>query len=171
MEKLELKHLAPYLPYGLKGILTNDKRGDFEGEDYVSDIEIFNKGSIWTICGYAESDLCIPLGEGYFEGFLWKNENTYTNFYNGIKPILHPLSDLTKEIEVNGERFVPIIKLKNFDENITFYNNDIYYEKEDWSIYLFEDIRDYLLQWHFDLFGLIEKGLAIDFNLFESKIK
>jgi hypothetical protein len=25
-----------------------------------------------------------------------------------IKPILRPLSDLTKEIEVNGEKFIPI---------------------------------------------------------------
>lgn len=36
-----------------------------------------------------------------------------TNILNGIghKPILRPISDLTKEIEVNGEKFVPIYEL------------------------------------------------------------
>ncbi len=47
--------------------------------------------------------------------------------HNAI-PILRPLSDLTKEIEYNGERFVPILALLNYvryglDGLDTYYND------------------------------------------------
>lgn len=66
--KLELKHLAAYLPYELKmyyETLLGVKRH-------------------WILrCGTIS------------EAIVYQN-----------KPILRPLSDLTKEIEVNGEKFV-----------------------------------------------------------------
>ena len=77
-------------------------------------------------------------------------------FDDTFKPILHPLSDLTKEIEVNGEKFVPKIKLDWNDGN-----NNSYDDILEWiSVY------DYLklLEWHFDIHNLIENNLAIDKN-------
>lgn len=42
------------------------------------------------------------------------------------KPILHPLSDLTKEIEHKGKKFVPIVKIAEIlgYENISLKGND-----------------------------------------------
>lgn len=74
------------------------------------------------------------------------------------KPILHPLSDLTKEIEVNGENFVPNKRLK-FGENKlrTISRAKILSETSYRAISL-------LIEWHFDVFGLIEAGLAISIH-------
>ena len=75
--------------------------------------------------------------------------------------ILRPLSDLTKEIEHKGERFVPIEKLRDMG----------FYIGEDWIIENFSNITNSafefvlkLIEWHFDIAGLIEKGEAIDVN-------
>ena len=74
--------------------------------------------------------------------------------------ILHPLSDLTKEIDHNGEKFVPIIIL-GWSENI------IGWSKKNINLAI-ENIRFddaiMLIEWHFDLFGGIDSGDAIDVN-------
>ena len=82
--KLELKHLAPYLPYGLKCKVDNDK-------------------IISTIIG---------IEKGYEDKYGWFWITCAKRFANGtsfnrqssniINPILHPLSDLTKPIKVEG---------------------------------------------------------------------
>lgn len=74
----------------------------------------------------------------------WKNEF-------GSKLILRPLSDLTKEIEVNGEKFVPRSK---------FFGNPLDYIITKNSY----EVVQQLISWHFDIFGLIDAGLAIDIN-------
>ena len=125
--KLELKHLAGYLPYGLKLERINYKNERFK-----------------QLTAY---DLC-PDGE-----------------IENIKPILRPLSDLTKEIEVNGINMNPLVNLKiqgynlNFDDDFTFedFINGNFLNNSYGFIQL-------LLCWHFDIYGLIEKGLAIDIN-------
>jgi hypothetical protein len=105
------------------------------------------------------------------------------------KPILHPLPDLTKPIEHNGEKFVPIVKLAQ-----------IMYPNHEWELsssglyasvgngYMtFEydygyncflcdnssqlDQLECLLKtisWHFDIADLIEKCEAIDVNTLET---
>jgi len=84
--ELELKHLAAYLPYGLK------IQGQTHGE--------------------------IQEMTGLNSGVVMINHNTkgWADFYD-IKPILRPLSDLTKEIEINGEKFVPILELSKCVDN------------------------------------------------------
>lgn len=159
MEKLELKHLAPYLPYGLKVDL--------------SPLEHFNLDD--------ESDVIVYIDEWMY-GFsknkkvgFSDNHYRYVDF-NICKPILRPLSDLEKEIDHNGERFVPIKWFEsNINKSINIYlpiNKDmdleIDIETEDYSqtIDLFDGYISVqkLLEWHFDVFGLIDKGLAIDIN-------
>ena len=118
--KLELKHLAPYLPYGLK--FKDIPKG-------------YNKDRLLNIVSF---EWCLSNG----------------------KPILRPLSDLTKEIKVNGNLFTPnhhpLFKI--------FISADM-----DWFIDNCPFFVDYgqvqkLLEWHFDVFGLIDAGLAIDKN-------
>lgn len=93
-------------------------------------------------------------------------------YYCGTeKLILRPLSELTKEIEHNGEGFVPA-------EYLTAQYGS-YSTVCEW-IYLYrrgvKDISEApyvvlkkLFEWHFDVFGLIESGLAIDINSIEGK--
>ena len=92
------------------------------------------------------------------------NETRYEN----IKPILHPLTDLTKEIEYNGEVFVPITRLKLLYE---FESDNVcairMYINAGWTSSIVElplDIVLQLISWHFDLFNGIENGEAIDVN-------
>jgi hypothetical protein len=90
--------------------------------------------------------------------------NNINTFLDGSQiMLLHPLSDLTKEIEVNGERFVPIHVLdeigkpiKHSSPSVCF--TDGYVEMEYWNEY------NKLFEWHFDVFDLISKGLAININ-------
>ena len=102
------------------------------------------------------------------EGFNYDN-NVKTD---KLKPILHPLSDLTKEIEHNGEVFTPYIELLR----ISYFNVDdmtqdeLYDYKDAYSeinvdavLMPFSDGLK-LIEWHFDIAGLIDKGEAIDVN-------
>ena len=123
MEKLELKYLAPYLPYGLK----------FYWEDLKGNIN-----EPWSLTINSID-------------FALENQN---------KPILRPLSDLTKEITHNGEKFIPIDYFVGDDSDLV-YNACLIHN--DFS-YLPYNLVQLLLEWHFDIFGLIEKGLAIDIN-------
>ena len=120
--KLELKHLAPYLPYELK-VTRNLKKIDTLG-------------------------IFIGLEFG---------KNVYDVSYvlcNDLKPILRPLSDL------NTNNHVKFIKnyyicfddfegfmVKRVNENYTRFNE-----------------FDYLFENHFDIFGLIDKGLAVSIH-------
>jgi hypothetical protein len=86
---------------------------------------------------------------------------------------LHPLSDLTKEIEVNGEKFIPIKILENIVYGINIYKPTNYpleltvmtcdysQEIDYYNGYL---IVQKLCEWHFDVFGLIDAGLVVDIN-------
>ena len=104
--------------------------------------------------------------------------------FESIKPILFSLEDLTKEITINGETFVPIVELANEFTDDSF--NDYYLDKffkteivlrEKYSRYYFKiqfkndkivgfdnndtelpqfDIFQKLLEWKFNIFNLPE---------------
>ena len=134
--KLELKHLAGYLPYGLKIHLTQ----------------------------FMQENIIVMKGVTVYKDVItvWSEFSGYGDVYKK-KLILLPLSDLTKEIEVNGEKFVPISELKlqcsyaisNEIDKFCIYKN--YGDMPYWII-------QKLLEWHFDIYGLIENNLAIDKN-------
>jgi hypothetical protein len=174
--KLEIKHLAPYLPYGVRFI---GKYKDWEYENHPM-----------ILC---------PI-------------DLTANKFEYIKPILSPLSDLTKEIEYNGEKFVPIewlfiylvdesdvvefdftkgitpifqvddgwnhcISFKNdygrdlcfsFDSNSNSFMLGLGWENEfgvEWCMISNQyEMFQKLFEWHFDLFRLIENNLAININ-------
>jgi len=126
MEKLELKHLAPYLPYGLK----------IRDIAYPSTFEM----NLKTISLSLEN-----------------------NDYN--KPILRPLSDLKKGFYVNDEEITPCdyfeeqhdyAKIQSELENMSNHNYC-----DGWLPYF---VQQKLIEWNFDVFGLIPKGLAVDIN-------
>lgn len=180
--KLELKHLAPYLPYGLKLVYLDGS---------IRDLIYLDLQSLSRIGIYC-------------------------------KPILRPLSDLTKEIEVNGEKFVPIIELQNFETTHFLIHCDSKkiieqqkiievktFEYSEGNTHIVKYVEPYgnmengiitfeyseqfdrfgkamlspyrkplgvggqlqmfqkLFEWNFDVFNLIPQGLAIDTNLVE----
>ena len=96
--------------------------------------------------------------------FTWLINQEY------VRPILRPLTDLTKEIEVDGE-LLKYIDILEQDEV-----NDYLQDCNIWTQRLFEEqkllcieliphgIIEKLLSWHFDIHNLIEQGLAIDIN-------
>ena len=83
-------------------------------------------------------------------------EGFYQRGFKDIKPILRPLSDLTKdeysfiyEYEMGYDSLEDFLKL----DNESMLKNKFSYE------FLTE-----LFHYHFDFFGLIPEGLAIDIN-------
>ena len=106
----------------------------------------------------------LPYGLSFLDAFgnkfyLFDKINDFDYEYS--KPILHPLSDLTKEIEVNGEKFVPIDWLDDLESEVCSYSID-YYINHTKRLPYYRIER--LLEWHFDIYGLIDAGLAIDIN-------
>lgn len=143
--KLELKHLAPYLPYGLEM-----SRNGFVGKL----IQLKNP---------KETDL-LEIFEFQISCSNWWENTEDVNHY---KPILRPLSDLTKEIEVNGERFVLSDRLY-YDFDRHGLNGFDFRDIEKTPLEYPFNIVQKLFEWHFDVFGLIEQGLAIDINKLKS---
>lgn len=109
------------------------------------------------------------------------NPVTLNSFdYEKSKPILRPLSDLTRLIAHNGRTFTPLAQLlvSMPDADFRFRNyNDAVIEcwnesNEDTLKFYLPPIMgmnsyqhvQHLISWHFDVFGLIPKGLAINFN-------
>lgn len=150
--KLELKHLSPYLPYKLKVLDT------IIGKEKVMNLgqgASTNWVGIKTILNY--SDNC--------EG---------NNFV--YKPILRPLSDLTKEIEHNDEKFIPIDVLnKEVSVGVKVFSHGTYItmstSMNGFNLFSTYKQMEKLFEWHFDVFGLIEKVLAIDINSIENETK
>ncbi len=95
--------------------------------------------------------------------------------YDAVIPVLRSLKDLGKEITHNNETFIPILKLtgapnmKNIDINVNgvfiFRNERLVKEILFHQINLEPNIFvTKLVEWGFDVDGLIEKKLAKDIN-------
>ena len=157
MDKLELKHLAPYLPYGLKAISSCE----LKMQTSIDDFEIQeSKGTV----------ILIELLSDKFCQFEVCSENSlYTSWFNyevmdSLKPILRPLSDLTKEIEHNSEKFVPTERFYELIDNIDLLDNmfeDIYSKNE--ILHWPYNVIEKLLEWHFNVFNFPE-NLYINYN-------
>lgn len=158
MKKLELKHLAPYLPYKLVFMLSDIGIFNIDSE-YQKPIEAYKKLKLTNILISERIEVELEHDNGWGIGFVEREE---------IKPILRPLSDTSKEIEINGEKFIPYIKLleqNNFDvKNMN--KSDLYGYKDfftDPDLLMYNDVIK-LIEWHFDIYGLIEEELAININ-------
>ncbi len=146
--ELEVKHLAPYLPYGLKlqyvvrekvektGVLQSISHRDFETHPTRVSIEgLYNEEHIWM-----------------------------------FTPILHPLSDCENFIEINGERFIPNERIKCLNPNFYYSCGYIYERRNEFTLKYMEYggypywLIELFSQWHIDFQNLIGQGLAVDIN-------
>lgn len=131
--KLELKYLAPYLPYGLKVRYKGQAKQLLGIKDH----------SPWS----SQIMVCVNKGE-------------WTYDYE-VKPILRPLSDLQNQDLDYYTQFE--LRINEYDAKYlidaivekTFYAKDVSF-----SLMMY----DALFEMHFDVFGLIKSGLAIDIN-------
>ena len=142
--ELELKHVAPYLPYALKIQGVND------GNVYID-----------PLTGIIKK-----------EDTVFVDTDKYRDYLFAIKPIFRPLPDLAKEIEHDGKKFIPIVQLGRLTSSNVNIQDTFQFER----LYkaLLRDIMitkkiglihvEALFEWHFDIFGLIEQGLATDIN-------
>ena len=151
MRKLELKDIVGYLPYDL-----HIMRRAWDEEE---EVEVFEEVTSDWIIKYITFDYLI---------------------HERCKPILRPMSDLTKSIVVKGynddKEFVPIQHLYDICSTPpNGYNPSDFIDEsdEEWSFSDLVEAFDYdkilvcldlLNQWHFDYRNLIGKGLAIDIN-------
>jgi hypothetical protein len=159
MNRLELKHLTPYLPYHLEIQVA----GEFLDDDPEGLPRIF------TMVGILDGEV-IRNKKGYISNVEEEIEDVF--------PILRPLSDLTLDVinKFYENKAENGIILRNyitpttmeitltatykmmgdaFTDFIISRNSII--DTDYWLVEL-------LLKHHFDVFGLIEKGLAIDIN-------
>ena len=125
--KLELKHIAPYLPYNLSVFI----------EDF----------GIESLKGVAFGEVITEHDNAAFES---------------TKPILRPLSDLIKEIEVNGDRFVPLERM--FKGRLPYLSQEEIDDMIKWPLIKPYATVSQFHEMHFDTFGLIDAGLALDIN-------
>lgn len=136
--KLELKHLAPYLPYGLK-----IEHSTFQtGKRKISELTSIKSNSVET------------------------EHRIYCQIEN-CKPILRPISELLEKLdffELGDDDNYSIefdhgnIKLIKNLESIA--DNKSYFDIQ----FLPYAVVQQLIEWHFDIFGLIPAGLAISIH-------
>lgn len=142
-----LKVYSSYLPYGVKVV-----------DDEYKDIH-----TLFTVC--SNNSIVVKNNE---------DKGVDVLIYGDFKLLLRPLSDLTKEIEHNGKQFVPLEvlneKVQLFGNSYEIYiddNNDVrllanYHKGKD--IIRGFDPKYLLMEWHFDVFSLIDQNLAINLN-------
>lgn len=132
--ELELKHLAPYLPYGLRAV-------DEYGKSKMID---------WLHQSYTQS--CVGLNH------VLKIQVTHANSFI---PILRPMSDLTKKFYYNNNEIDMCSDFSGYKSEFKELSelNDCHYTK-----FIKWQTMELLFEFHFDVFGLIPKGLAVDIN-------
>lgn len=131
-------------------------------DSYKYQDEIYGASDFWKIVKISDTYVTLFNGKDY-------NDVLVKDFSINYYIIKHPLSDLTKEIEHNGEKFVPIEKLECEGVDLGTGILGIQIDKFTgydfiWLIDIQTEIIEKLYEWHFDLHSLIEKGLAIDIN-------
>ena len=161
--KLQLKHLVPYLPYGLECNAMGEMVIGTEYDDKPIPIK------------FELLSLNLKYGEVHEVG-----RDIATNYlFCDLFPILRPLSDLTNEIKINGEWVIPMDLLGedvnqfcdvdfvsdwsqrggNFNDYVNEFINKKFGNHH--LSFLPYGFIQKLLEWHFDVFGLIESGLAV----------
>jgi len=152
MKKLELKHIAPYLPYSLKGC-------EYVFKESPKHTRIYQLNSVNT----QEN-----------ETFIWDEINGKSCRID-CKPILIPLVDLLNDEDTIQEiyntswiagqhgfvRSKEVIAIISHEDGS---NLNIWLNKPHCNM---EWVNEILYKYHYDLKGLIEKGLAIDKNTLE----
>jgi len=147
MNELTLEHLAPYLPYGLK-IYQEDLRSHVKTHSW----EMTTKSDLSTILKNQNKPILQPL--------------INLNKFSAVCINSHSINNMIGENGMYGELTISYVKVNQqidleLETDYERTHNYIEYSK----ILI---IHQELLKAHYDIFGLIEKGLAIDINTINS---
>ena len=133
MKTLELKHLAIAMANGQEVEYFDDERVILHMDLKIVELR--------------DNDMTIANGE-----------YQYDVSFDDVRLVCRPPSQLTQEIEHNGEKFVPCRKMISYGFHHSFWTLT---DEFDYKILYAIDLEK-LLEWHFDVFGLIEQELAIE---------
>ena len=140
METLELKHLAPYLPYGLNVMIWN---GD--AKPYIREMTELKTYTRYVFASVNSKPLLKPLSD------LMEDEET--------------ISTIINESWIAGEYRIIIsevrISIEDEDNDVL----SIWLQKPHCNM---EWVNDILYANHYDLKFLIEQGLALDLKTIET---
>lgn len=169
--ELELKHLASYLPYNLMckyegiingGEISKHHRDTFKGEDWS------NYKPIEPVIG----EKIAPLKQIHVYKKFWDAKCGVFNsglkrFYNGrdLFPILRPISEFGDSDDLRKvHEFIGIGKwCEVYDHYFDVWFNDLA-NIDKLVLQAPYEIFTYFLANHYDVFGLIPKGLAVNVN-------
>lgn len=140
--KLELKHLAPYLPYGIT----------FDHFDEEREIR----------------SICVLSSINIDEITLINSHYEYTHSIGEVKPILRPMSDLPGSELMTEWKKEHNIEYLPLHKNLTLETEG--YSRINVLGYPLDFITQ-MIENKFDVFGLIPEGLAIDINTLEGGVK
>jgi hypothetical protein len=136
--ELELKHLAAYLPYGLKGLKIS--KGNFKTDPNIEEI--------------------IDLTISDIGAFLKKRYHVIS-----CKPILRPLSKFEYEDLIKVKEHLGLGKWCDaYDQYFDVWFDDVA-NVDKLILQCPYEITQFFLEWHFDIFGLIDAGLAVEMEV------
>lgn len=164
---IKLKHIAPYFPYSL---MVSVKRKNDTLFHIGRVCEITNKSNHGDWVKVWFDDVITVTSNNLHTSS--SNSHTYFLGQDSIKPVLRPLSDLIKEIVHNDEKFVPLDELDILYDGKHSHDDewirDTITRGHTWTDMdtdtLTVKAATLFLRWHFDIYGLIDKGLAVDMN-------
>jgi len=157
-----------YLNTGLKVQIFGVDQMWFEHE---FDEEDLKDGTEWTLSGLNDPKLSFENGEAV-PFLLTRNETSWIGIEaRNFKPMMCPLSSLTKEITVDGETFVPLERLTemyadtvngfHMDINARFPNTEYKFtlmqvNRKEWTTQAAVPFEAYqqLLKWHVNIFNM-----------------
>lgn len=129
--------------------------------------EVYGASGFWVITSLRKN---FKGGEEYvtIENSVTLQALSLEDFQSEYSVVKRPLSDLSKEIEINGENFIPItelLKLSNFNTDTMSMDDQLGYIDTYKHIELISFLdAEKLKEWNFDVYDLIGNKLAIDIN-------
>ena len=142
-KKLLLKDLSARLTYGVKAYVKNWSKLDRKYYEGVYTVESIHP-SLNNILAYSDN-FSVEVIVGY---------DDYV-----IKPYLFPLSSMTEEQKNECFKGTPLEIDKYGDIAV---KDDLYGGSQYTDLEIYLEVINWLLKNHFDIYGLIPKGLAID---------
>jgi hypothetical protein len=154
-EKLELHHLAPYLPYRLIMCEEVPRINDIH-ETIIN----HDRGELLSYLGTTEPYIVWEC-EYQHNGHTWFRETPVSDLGVKIKPILRPLSDYK---DVNSQAMNDL----NIDITDQILISDLAEGKELYQVFPYY-IIEIMCRNHIDFQELIPKDLAIDVNTIKNQ--
>lgn len=151
MQRLTIKELAPYLPYGLKVQLSDEGRFNLDSE-YPNEHK-FKSGLI--------TELTISDGESIYGEFKVSDRYYFSfNELSEITLLLRPLSSIDlKWFKDNVDEALEDFRINCEPENNHF-SVEVCEKVLGWSALSLEEYQLFY-RYHVDIHGLIDRGLAL----------